>query len=29
VPDDKLKAFLEGWEAGRAYDPRKEMEQFT
>ncbi|MDP3241018.1 MAG: DnaJ C-terminal domain-containing protein, partial [Reyranella sp.] len=29
APDDKLKAFLEGWEAGRAYDPRKEMEQFT
>jgi DnaJ-class molecular chaperone len=28
-PDDKLKEFLEGWEAGRAYDPRKEMEQFT
>jgi DnaJ-class molecular chaperone len=28
-PDDKLKQFLEGWEAGRAYDPRKEMEQFT
>ena len=27
--DDKLKEFLEGWEAGRAYDPRKEMEQFT
>jgi len=25
VPDDKLKAFLEGWEAGRAYDPRKAM----
>ena len=28
-PDDKLKEFLEGWEAGRAYDPRKGMEQFT
>jgi DnaJ-class molecular chaperone len=28
-PDEKLKEFLEGWEAGRAYDPRKEMEQFT
>jgi len=28
-PDDKLKEFLESWEAGRAYDPRKEMEQFT
>ena len=29
VPDAKLKEFLEGWEAGRAYDPRKEMESFT
>ena len=28
-PDDKLKAFLEGWEAGKAQDPRKDMEQFT
>ncbi len=28
-PDDKLKAFLETWEEGRAYDPRREMEQFT
>ena len=28
-PDEKLKEFLESWEAGRAYDPRKEMEQFT
>ncbi|MBN9513473.1 MAG: J domain-containing protein [Alphaproteobacteria bacterium] len=28
-PDGKLKEFLEGWEAGKAYDPRKEMEQFT
>jgi DnaJ-class molecular chaperone len=28
-PDDKLKEFLESWEAGRAYDPRKEMERFT
>jgi DnaJ-class molecular chaperone len=28
-PDEKLKAFLEGWEAGRSQDPRKEMEQFT
>jgi DnaJ-class molecular chaperone len=27
--DDKLKEFLEEWEAGRAYDPRKGMEQFT
>jgi hypothetical protein len=24
-----LKEFLEKWEAGRAYDPRKAMEQFT
>mgnify|MGYP001557800459 CR=1 FL=1 len=29
LPDEKLKEFLESWEAGRAYDPRKEMEQFT
>jgi DnaJ-class molecular chaperone len=28
-PDEKLKEFLEKWEAGRAYDPRKAMEQFT
>ena len=28
-PDDKLKEFLEAWEAGRAYDPRKAMESFT
>ncbi len=28
-PDEKLKAFLESWEDGRAYDPRKAMEQFT
>jgi DnaJ-class molecular chaperone len=28
-PDDKLKAFLESWEAGKAQDPRKAMEQFT
>jgi len=28
-PDDKLKEFLEGWEAGKTQDPRKEMEQFT
>jgi len=28
-PDEKLKEFLGGWEAGRNYDPRKEMEQFT
>ncbi len=29
APDDKLKAFLETWEAGKAHDPRKGMEQFT
>ncbi len=28
-PDDKLKEFLEGWEAGKIQDPRKDMEQFT
>jgi DnaJ-class molecular chaperone len=28
-PDDKLKAFLESWEAGKAQDPRQAMEQFT
>jgi DnaJ-class molecular chaperone len=28
-PDDKLKEFLQSWEGGRAYDPRKEMEPFT
>jgi len=29
APDDKLKEFLKTWEAGRTYDPRKDMEQFT
>jgi DnaJ-class molecular chaperone len=29
TPDSALKEFLEKWEAGRAYDPRKPMEQFT
>jgi DnaJ-class molecular chaperone len=29
TPDDKLKEFLESWEAGKAYDPRKPMEPFT
>jgi DnaJ-class molecular chaperone len=29
TPDDKLKQFLESWEAGKAYDPRASMEQFT
>jgi DnaJ-class molecular chaperone len=29
APDDKLKAFLESWDAGKALDPRKAMEQFT
>jgi len=28
-PDDKLKAFLESWDAGKAQDPREEMEPFT
>ena len=28
-PDAALKEFLEKWEAGRAQDPRKAMEQFT
>jgi DnaJ-class molecular chaperone len=28
-PDDRLKEFLEGWEAGKAYDPRSEMERFA
>jgi DnaJ-class molecular chaperone len=28
-PDAALKEFLEKWEAGRAYDPRQSMEQFT
>ena len=28
-PDDKLKAFLESWDAGKGHDPRKDMEQFT
>jgi DnaJ-class molecular chaperone len=28
-PDDKLKAFLDSWDAGKAYDPRRAMEQFT
>lgn len=28
-PDEKLKAFLESWEAGRTHDPRRAMEQFT
>ncbi len=29
VPDEALKQFLAGWEAGKAYDPRQSMEQFT
>ena len=29
VPDDKLKEFLQGWDAGKTYDPRREMERFT
>jgi DnaJ-class molecular chaperone len=28
-PDDKLKAFLDSWEAGKTQDPRHTMEQFT
>jgi DnaJ-class molecular chaperone len=28
-PDDRLKAFLESWEAGKTQDPRQAMEQFT
>ncbi|HEX2884907.1 J domain-containing protein [Vineibacter terrae] len=28
-PDEALKAFLEGWQAGKAYDPRHDMERFT
>jgi DnaJ-class molecular chaperone len=28
-PDAALKEFLEKWEAGRAYDPRTSMDQFT
>ncbi len=28
-PDEKLKAFLETWQAERPYDPRKAMEPFT
>ena len=28
-PDDKLKAFLDSWEAGKTQDPRQAMEQFT
>ena len=29
APDPALKEFLEKWEAGKAYDPRKAMEQFA
>ncbi|MGE0096427.1 MAG: DnaJ C-terminal domain-containing protein [Alphaproteobacteria bacterium] len=25
-PDEKLKAFLDGWEAGKTHDPRRQME---
>lgn len=28
-PDEKLKVFLEGWEAGKAHDPRRQMESQT
>lgn len=27
--DEKLKTFVESWEEGRSYDPRREMEAFT
>ena len=27
--DDKLKSFLESWEQGKSYDPRKAMEPFS
>jgi DnaJ-class molecular chaperone len=29
APDEKLKEFLQGWETGRAHDPRKGMEPFV
>jgi DnaJ-class molecular chaperone len=29
VPDERLKEFLQGWEVGRAQDPRKGMEPFV
>ncbi|MBV8192694.1 MAG: J domain-containing protein [Alphaproteobacteria bacterium] len=29
APDPALKEFLEKWEAGKRYDPRQAMEQFT
>ena len=28
-PDEKLKAFLEGWETGKTHDPRRQMESQT
>ncbi|MCW5746466.1 MAG: J domain-containing protein [Alphaproteobacteria bacterium] len=28
-PDEKLKEFLSGWEAGKAHNPRRDMERFT
>lgn len=28
-PDEKLKAFLEGWDAGKTHDPRRQMESQT
>jgi DnaJ-class molecular chaperone len=28
-PDEKLKEFLEEWNAGKSYDPRRDMEHFT
>ncbi len=28
-PDETLKEFLQGWDAGKEHDPRREMERFT
>ena len=28
-PDETLKSFLEGWEAGKTHDPRRQMESQT
>lgn len=28
-PDEKLKAFLQDWEAGKSYDPRRHLEALT
>lgn len=29
TPDEKLQEFLRTWEAGKAHDPRRDMERFT